>query len=161
MSIELTDKDIERFLKERKPLPSDYRKHVTTKPKCGHKENELTVKGADGSEFVLILRQANVNPLDFSVILGFQMPESTRVFRLRRCNGKHGQHTNPIEGITFYDFHIHTATERYQDLGLREDTYAEATDRFWDFSTAIDCMLKDCAFDVPPNPQGHLFDPQE
>ena len=35
-----------------------------------------------------------------------------------------------MEASTFYDFHIHMATERYQEPGMRGDAYAEATDRF-------------------------------
>jgi hypothetical protein len=45
---------------------------------------------------------------------------------LRRHNGKSHEHTNQIEAGAFYDFHIHRATERYQELGMREDAYAEA-----------------------------------
>ena len=56
-----------------------------------------------------------------------RVPQSNRVFRLRRYNGKSHEHTNPIEKEIFYDFHIHTATERYQVLeNKKEDTYAEA-----------------------------------
>ncbi|MDZ7814842.1 MAG: DUF1828 domain-containing protein [Planctomycetota bacterium] len=39
---------------------------------------------------------------------------------MRRYNGKSHQHTNKIEGNTFFDFHIHQATERYQEFGERE-----------------------------------------
>jgi len=35
---------------------------------------------------------------------------------------------NLIEGNRICEFHIHTATERYQRRGMREDGYAEATD---------------------------------
>ncbi|WHZ28147.1 MAG: hypothetical protein OJF51_002945 [Nitrospira sp.] len=57
MAIRLNDAEISRLLAERKPLPPDYRERIQTKPKRGHKERELDVKGADGSEFRLILRQ--------------------------------------------------------------------------------------------------------
>jgi hypothetical protein len=80
------------------------------------------------------------------------------VFRLRRCNGKSHEHSNIIEEKRFYDFHIHTATERYQDAGLREDWYAEPTDRYNDFNGALRCMFKDCGFVLPLNLQGALFE---
>jgi len=159
MAIVLTDKDIQRLLAERKPLPEDYRSRMVVKPKRGHKENELEVKGADGSEFALVLRQAASNPLDFSVILYYRFPKSSRVFRLRRYNGKSHEHTNHLEQETFYDFHMHQATERYQDSGHREDAYAQPANAYADFSGAIDCMLKDCGFEVPPDTQGRLFEP--
>jgi hypothetical protein len=76
---------------------------------------------------------------------------------LQRYNGKNHEHTNPIEGETFYDFHIHQATERYQEIGASEDTYAKPTDRFADFQQGITCMLKDCGFEMPLDSQGRLF----
>jgi hypothetical protein len=50
------------------------------------------------------------------------------------------------------------ATERYQEIGAREDTYAQSTDRFADYQQAIKCMLDDCGFELPINPQGSLFE---
>ena len=51
--------------------------------------------------------------------------------------------SNLIEKTTFYNFHIHKATERYQILGSREDAYAEQTDRYIDYLTAYQCFLSD------------------
>ena len=59
--------------------------------------------------------------------------------------------------ITFYDFHIHTATERYQEAGYAEEHYAEPTDRYADLSGAIQCLIQDCAFELPPGTQGSLL----
>jgi hypothetical protein len=87
------------------------------------------------------------------VILGYLREDVTSLFRLRRYNGKSHEHTNKIEGNTFYEFHIHTATERYQDRGMDEDAFAEPTTRFSDLNGAIDCMVADCGFDLPPEPQ--------
>ncbi len=158
MAIQLSDNDIERLITERKPLPDDYRDRIQTRPKRGHKERELDVTGDAHSEFRIIFRQSEINPLDFSVILAYRPPKSNQLFRLRRYNGKSHQHTNTLEGKTFYGFHIHMATERYQDAGLREDWFAEPTDRYADFNNAIRCMLQDCGFDVPSSPQGTLFE---
>jgi hypothetical protein len=156
MSVVLTDDEIARLVAEHKVLPSDYQQRLRVRPRSGHKEQELNVEGSDGSEFRLILRLSDFNPLDFSVVLGYCMPKSNVVFRLRRYNGKHGEHTNTLERETFYDFHIHMATERYQQSGLREDTYAERTDRYADFAGALRCMLDDCGFVEPPGTQAEL-----
>lgn len=158
MAVILSDKEIARLIEEKKPLPQDYRAKIQVRPKRGHKERELDFNGVNGSEFRLILRQSVFNPMDFSVILAYRVPKSNLLFRLRRYNGKSHEHTNRIEGNKFYDFHIHYATERYQDIGAREDTYAETTDRFADFQQAITCMLSDCGFEVPFDPQGKLFE---
>ncbi|MEK6814263.1 MAG: hypothetical protein AABY65_05990 [Nitrospirota bacterium] len=158
MEIRLSETEISRLLAERKPLPPDYRERTQTKPKRGHKERELDVNGAEGSEFRLILRQSEFNPLDFSVILAYRPPKTNQLFRLRRYNGRSHEHTNVLERETFYDFHVHTATEHYQnESGLREDSHAEPTARFADFRGAIRAMLADCGFDVPPAAQGDLF----
>ena len=154
----LSDNDIERLVKEKKPLPADYQEKIHVRPKRGHKERELDIKGEDGNDFRIILRQGLINPLDFSIILVYRPPQSNTLFRLRRYNGKSHEHTNQIEGGIFYDYHIHQATERYQQLGAREDTYAEPTNRFSDFHQAISCMLSDCAFETPFDPQRKLFE---
>jgi hypothetical protein len=158
MAAIFSDQDISRLIQERKPLPTDYRTKIQTRPKSGHKERELDVESVAGEDYRLILRQSIFNPLDFSVILAYRPPNSNQLFRLQRYNGKSHEHTNPIEGETFYDFHIHQATERYQEIGAREDTYAKPTDRFADFQQAIKCMLKDCGFEMPLDSQGRLFE---
>jgi len=157
MPILLSDADIAGLLTERKPLPEYYQSRLQLRAKSGHKERELDTKGLVGSDFQFIIRQSLLNPLDFSVILGYSMPGLNVLFRLRRYNGRSHQHTNRIEGNTFYDFHIHTATERYQSMGYDEDHYAEPTDRFADLNGAIQCMLQDCAFEVPSGTQESLF----
>jgi len=146
MTIQLTDETIGLLLQETKVLPEDFPSRIKLRSKRGHKEYEQDVTGSDGNKFLLKFRQNEKNALDFSVILLFLPKESTKHFRLRRYNGKSHEHTNKIEGNTFYGFHIHMATERYQQLGLDEDAYAEKTDRYADFNSAIECLLKDCGF---------------
>lgn len=158
MAITLSDDEISRLLQERKELPQDYRSNIVMKPKRGHKEQELDLQGEARNEFRIILRQSKFNPLDFSVILAYLPPETNQVFRLRRYNGKSHEHTNTIEGQTFYGFHIHEATARYQELGMREDSYATMTDRFADFQGALKCLIEDCNLIVPDDPQGKLFE---
>jgi hypothetical protein len=153
-----SDADIARLLIERKQLSQDFRTQTRLREKKGHKEQELDIRGVDGNHFRLILRQSNHNVLDFSIILAYCPAETTQCFRLRRYNGKSHEHTNTIESDSFYDFHIHVATERYQELGSREDAYAERSNRFSDFSSALDCMLSDCALELPEDPQQKLFE---
>ena len=106
----------------------------------------------------MVLRQSKINSFDFSVIVAVRVPQSSQIFRLRRYNGKSHEHTNHIEDVTFYDFHIHFATERYQELGAREDGYAEPTDRYEDFRSALHCLIEDMNLEAPPDPQGKLFE---
>jgi hypothetical protein len=157
MATRLTDLEIQTFLGERKDLPPDYLQRLRTKPKSGHEERELDLKGISGSDFRVILRKSMYNSFDFSVILAYCVPGTTQVFRLRRYNGKSHEHTNAIEKETFYAFPIHTATERYQDLGMREDSFAEPTDRFSNFDEAVDCLFDDANLKAPEGQQSKLF----
>lgn len=156
MSLFLDDNKITELLVEPKLLPADWQSLLVLKPKRGHRERELDLVGSAGSKFRLILRQAELNVLDFSVILGLLAPKTNHVFRLLRCNGKSHEHTNRIEQTTFYDFHIHRATERYQTDGT-EDGYAEITGCYSDFRGAVDTMIVEGGFVRPPSPQMILF----
>lgn len=86
-----------------------------------------------------------------------RVPDSNRLFRLLRYNGKSHEHTNLIERESFYDFHIHRATERYQDRGMREDGYAVRTDQYANFSHAIQFMISDANLVLPPGTSPGLF----
>ena len=156
----LSDEEVHALLAEEKRLPADYGRRFVLKAKRGHAEFELDLDGANGSPFRVVMRRSNFNPLDFSVILAYRVPGSNQVLRLKRYNGKSHEHTNPIERETFYDFHIHTATERYQRSGNREDTFAEVTDRYANVNQAVECLFEDCGFIMPDEPQGSLFPPE-
>ena len=132
------------MIKEPKRVSADFMRRSVPKPKRGHAEVGLDVKGETGSEFRIIIRRSRINPLDFSIILGYCVPKSNQVLRLRRYNGRSHEHTNPLEEQTFYDFHIHMATEKYQLTGNREDTFAEVTDRYSSLDEAILCLVEDC-----------------
>lgn len=146
------------LLAEQKPLPDDYEARLHLRPRSGQERSDLDVRTAGGNSFRIILRQSRFNALDFSAILAYAVPNSNALFRLRRYNGKSHEHTNRLEGQTFYDFHIHTATERYQALGAAEETFADPTDRFADLSGALRCLLDDCGFQEPRDSQPSLFD---
>lgn len=154
----LSDSEIKALLSERKILPIDFYSKIQVRAKRGHKERELDLKGENGNDFRVILRQSAINALDFSIILAFRPANSNVIFRLRRYNGKSHEHTNMIELVSFYDYHIHQATERYQELGAREDAYAEPSERFSDFHQAVACLVKDCNFELPSGAQKSLFE---
>ena len=105
----------------------------------------------------MIFRQSSCNPPDSSIILAVRPPQSNQFFRLRRYNGKSHEHTNHIEGENFYDFHVHLATERYQDLGTREVAYAESTERYSDFRGAVRCLINDVNLEISSEAQSNLF----
>ena len=153
----LNDARIQQLIIEPKPVPWNYQALVTPKPKKGHAERELSLQGQAGGDFRIIVRQSLLNPLDFSAILAYFSKKSNVLFRLRRYNGKSHEHSNTLEGQgPFYDFHIHKATERYQQAGVAEDSFAEVTDRYGDLNGALGCLSDDCGM-IHPEGNRTLF----
>lgn len=112
--------------------------------------------GDHGSGFQVKVRRSRLDALDFSVILAWERPAETGLFILTRCNGLSHTHRNKLEGESFFDFHVHHATERYQLAGYREDGYATPTNSYNSFHGAIEHFLTICAFRNPPHEQMRL-----
>jgi hypothetical protein len=156
--VKYSDAEIDDLINEHKPLLSNWKSKIKLQEGRGSKNRSFDIEGKNGNKFLLILRQSIYNPLDFSIILGIYPTGSNRLFHLKRYDGKSHEHTNPIEKEDFYEFHIHTATERYQNYGNgEEDKYAQPTDRFTNYCEALYCMIEDCSFILPNNPQLGLF----
>jgi hypothetical protein len=147
----LTDAAIESLIRQSKPLPDDYRDILLKdwKDVGSHRRSELKVIGTENDVFIIHIRASNLNPFDFSAILGYEQPAGKGLFVLRRYNGRSHAHTNRIEGNHFRDFHIHFASERYQLRGFREEAYAEVTDRYSDIGGVLDRLIADCGFVLP------------
>jgi hypothetical protein len=150
----LSDEEIDTLIHEPKITPTMFFPlRLVERNKHRRKDYEVRSAAASANEFVIAIRQSMLDTLNFSAILMYRRPGFNTLFRLRRYNGKH-EHTNTIEGTTLDDFHVHTATERYQNRGAKEDSFAEVTSRHCDLDSAIRCLLVDCGFDPPPpNPQ--------
>ena len=146
MNITYSDQEIAALVQERKELPYNWRNILVG---GNNNSRKLLLTGDNGNKFRIIARLNDIQPLDFSVILTVIVPLSNRDFRLCRYNGGSHEHTNTIENEKFKDFHIHFATERYQQRGLSEDTYARPTNRYNDFHTALNCLIKDTNFKAP------------
>lgn len=153
MAVTYTDDQIAALIAERKVVTQHQLRLMQSRFYYGYgdsKDVRIRVRGSAGSDFRVILRQDQANPLNFSVVLAVQPVQGGRLFRLRRYDGKHW-HANRLESTRrnkdrFFDFHIHTATERYQENDLRPDGYAEVTDRYHNIYGAIDCLVADAEF---------------
>lgn len=157
MTVRFSDREITELINEEKPLPNNFQTRLQLRERRGHKGAELEVTGQNGNHFRLIIRQSVYNSLDFSIILAVLPRNTNQCFHLLRLNGKSHEHTNKIERNKFYDFHIHRATERYQMLGYREDTYAEVTKAFHDLQSALEYIFEIANFKRPSSPQLSLF----
>lgn len=158
MSYYFTDDEISDLISENKTLSKTIIEILNFKESDGHKKAEHTIERSDGNLFNIILRQNIHNINDFSVIFAFQEKEKNTNFKLRRYNGKSHEHSNKLEGDKFYNFHIHFATQRYQDVGRKEESYAEITDRYSDIQNALKCLLNDCNIEIAVDIQSNLFE---
>ncbi|SRR6266446_1428059 len=155
--IRLKDDVIGMLVSEAKHIPYGLcSPHRAMPQRNGNYQKTFDVSAPSGNEFVVKLRQGVVNPANFPVILGYKIPVSYTVFRLRRYNGRH-PHSNHLEGERFQNFHIHMATERYQKVGCDEESYAQETNLHWDLNSAIERMLEDCGFIRPQDEDLPLF----
>ena len=152
-----SDQEITALIKERKVLSGNRRNKFRKTTHRGNDKYRLSVTGKDGNEFQVIVRISVFNKLNFSVILGVKVPPPKKFFRLKRYNGDYHEHTNTIEDEKVNGFHIHTATERYQVNSVREETYAEPTERYTDVNGVLKCLFADANFEDPNALQDTLF----
>jgi hypothetical protein len=158
MAVRLTDGEIQALIDERKPMPDGLAGTRRPKPRPGRSESDHAVVSHAGNVFQVRVRQSTRNPFDFSVILLHQPHGLSEWFRLRRHNGNSHDHSNRIEGSLVTGFHRHTATERYQERGFREDGYVEPVATYADVNGAIAALLDECGFEQAPTSQPGLFD---
>jgi hypothetical protein len=161
----INDQEIDLLLSDPKELPTGWLTRLQPRPKSGYQydQRELSVQSAAGHDFRIVLRRNRINILDFSIILIFE--EIDTDYRLIRCNGTHPSvHTNrwekerELENSSFGPaFHIHRATERYQVAGLKIDSYAEQTEAYNDFNSALTFFFSEFRFQHPIDDQPPLF----
>jgi hypothetical protein len=151
MDIKYTDQQIAELINERKVLPDDWRIQLD-------KNDSLYIIGERGNRFRIITNLNKKYPSDFSVILAVVNPKKGADFRIRRYNGMHKRpHNNKIEKQKIYGYHIHSATERYQERGYDEEAYAEKTDRYNNLKGALHCLIQDANFELPAQLELKLF----
>ena len=111
-----------------------------------YQQNSLKFSRSNGEgEWLIYLRCNRENPFDFSCGLGFIPKGRGQAFTLIRYNGKSHQHTNRLENEeTFYDFHIHRATEKYQKSSYDDEHHAQPTDLYTNLHGAFKILLADC-----------------
>ena len=112
------------------------RTKLRTQDRQRKKEIHLRCDNFHG-QFTLFWRQNILDPLDFSVGLSYKFPDTNVMINLIRCNGNSHKHKNKLEGTKFDGaFHVHKATERYQQSGFKAENYAEKSTEFTDMEGA-------------------------
>jgi len=145
-TILLSDVEIQTLITDSKNLPKTLFRDLRLKDKenRSYKEYELEAQSNSGRTFKILIRVNTINRKDFSVILLY-IRKNKRQHILRRYNGIH-IHRNKIEKNRFRDFHIHFATQRYQEKGHQIEGYAEITNSYSTWQEALNKMLEDCNF---------------
>ena len=138
----LSDSEITELIGEVKLLPINWQASPVVM--SGNLQAQADVHGANGTLFLLVIRQSTEYRNNFSVILAIKLPQGREINLLRYDGGNH-PHLNRIEGNRIeYEPHIHIATERYQRLRRAyAEGYAEETDRYQDIKGAWDCFRAD------------------
>lgn len=124
------------------------------KDQKGSKQRTYRVESSSGDHhFTLFLRQNLRIRENFSCGLYYLHASGEKV-TLTRYNGCDHPHYNPVEGSGFRgECHIHRATERYMELGRKEEHFAEPTRRYMDLGGALRALLEDCNISGIPLPE--------
>lgn len=163
----LTDEEIDALFAEKKRLLGKWRERLEPRAKEGqlYRRRSFNLRGEGGSKFRIDIRDNPNSLFDFSIILSFIDVDGEK-YRLTRYNGRHASaHTNKWEKkhkrekATFRNaFHIHRATERYQtDEACTIDGYAEPTDRYSSFESALDSFIRSNGFEAEGDADRPLF----
>lgn len=145
----LRDSEIQSLIDDVKPITSNAVKMIKPVPLNNrrHMGHEHEVLSRSGKKYSIYVRLNSINVHDFSIILKYYEASSKSWYVLRRYNGSSHRHTNIIERTKIIRaFHIHKATERYQNMGLNIDGYAESTEAYSNWRDALSLMLKECNF---------------
>ncbi|ADI73570.1 conserved hypothetical protein [Methanohalobium evestigatum Z-7303] len=148
----LSDDEIKQLIEDEKPLKSETINSINSNLKFKNqaKRWEYELISESGNKFEIKIRINDNHPYNFTVILQYK-DEKGHIYRLRRYNGKH-THQNKIENNRFRDFHIHKATQKYQENGHEIDGYAEVTNSYDNWEDAFQTMIKECNFKLDNRP---------
>lgn len=137
----------EEFVREviSEPKYFDSRVEWVPKIKKGSSSNtETTIHLECRFPCSVVVRKHISRVTSFSVVLLYNKQI------LVRYNGYHSDHKNTLEKETIRGPHIHTVTERYQELTDRPDGFAVQTDKYHDLDGAIKAFQKDMNIRVRP-----------
>lgn len=107
----------------------------------GQHRRTLELK-SDGFRLRMVIRQLVADPFDYSVILLYT-DEDGYEYIIKRYNGDHGTHINPIDKRSFSGTHIHTITEWCQIHTHKGEGEAQPTDRYRTLQEAVSVFMSD------------------
>lgn len=143
MPVLYREKEINELINEPKNLPEYWDEDI-------YVLNHMDIVGENGNKFRIYVRYYKECDTSFSVVFGVLHPLNNDFFCIRRYNGNNHIHYNRIENNEkISGFHIHIATERYQERNQEEESYAIETDRYTNVKEALECLIEDANFITP------------
>ena len=149
----LTEKEIADLLADRKVIRRRAIRYLQQAGQCENgeaKRKQVRCRGASGREFSIFATftapKNSGRPPKYSVHMRYYLAGQTQFITLLRCNSPHGPHPNKIEkknktGVQLIPqgkCHIHMLTERYQNVPGKELGYAEETNAYNCFDSAVE-----------------------
>ena len=124
-------------------------KKITEAPKkedsliSGSYRNMVQLKSKEDLEFSMFIRRLNALDELFSIGLIYHPNEGSGQIVVLRCNGPHGDHTNyPAGDEHFTNHHIHRATQKAIETGLKPERFAEVAQEFATYDEALAYFVK-------------------
>lgn len=125
--------------------------------------NDMKLAASNGQqgEFDVFMRQSEDFPENFSIGLVFRPKDGRPDITLLRCNGQHGvyngsSYSDPAH--PHWGYHIHKASEKALEDGLRAEKFATATTDFASYNEALQYFVT--AVNLNPRDAGKHFPPQ-
>jgi len=137
----LTDEFVDEIIAAKKLIPKSTKNPFKTTEKNGNNRASIELI-CHPYGLRMGIRQTIDDALDFSVLLIYT-DANGRTYILRRYNGDHGKHTDPITSHELWGPHIHRITEECQKTIHKDEGHAEATNRYQTLDQAIDVFMND------------------
>lgn len=142
MAIIISDRERDKLIKTiKKPVNKIASIIPKKKSNVKYKEFDIALFDSENNQYKMIIRRNIIDPFDFSILLRY-FHRDAKIWRtIVRYNGCH-VHVNKLERKKIECFHIHTITEKYQKADFREEGYAELTQSYCSYDTAINEFIK-------------------
>lgn len=142
MAVILTDNERDEILDSKK-TPINKIVSILLKPKSGTKHREFQAELMDTKkrEYRMIIRKNTIDQFDFSIILRYLHRDAKKWRTITRYNGCH-VHVNKLERKKIECFHIHKITEKYQNANFKGEGYAELTEFYSNYDSALGEFLR-------------------
>ncbi len=110
----------------------------------GHFRNDMRLKSTDDKlEFRVFMRRNEDLPENFSIGLAYLPKDGTGEVILLRCNGPHGGFNDSFDpGHSHWDYHVHRASAKMIEAGLRPEKTATINTDFASYEEALSYFLR-------------------